>query len=108
MRSNLEKSIFLEKINQEKADLLYAEIDRNPFFEGTANKEDRSNMNVCFLITEKKLEERFNKLCFNAGISGLKGHRSVGGYRASIYNALPLESLNVLVDSMKEFELSQE
>jgi len=97
----------IEKINKEKANLLYAEIDRNPLFKGTANKEDRSNMNVCFLITEINLEERFNTLCINAGISGLKGHRSVGGYRASMYNAMPIESIQLLVDIMKKIENEQ-
>ncbi len=97
----------IEKINKEKANLLYEEIDRNPFFKGTANKEDRSNMNVCFLITKINLEERFNTLCLNAGISGLKGHRSVGGYRASMYNAMPIESIQLLVDIMKKIEKEQ-
>ena len=66
--------------------MLYSEIDRNPLFEGVANKEDRSIMNVTFTLTNSSLEDKFNVLCQEAGISGLKGHRSVGGYRASIYN----------------------
>jgi len=94
----------IEKINQEKADLLYNEIDRNPLFEGTANKEDRSNMNVCFLLTESSKETQFNEMWNDAGISGIKGHRSVGGYRASIYNAMPKESIQVLVDVMQKLE----
>ena len=94
----------IEKINQEKADLLYSEIDRNPLFVGTANKEDRSNMNVCFLLKDKNKEKRFNQMCEDTGISGIKGHRSVGGYRASIYNAMPIESIKVLIDVMKKLE----
>jgi phosphoserine aminotransferase len=94
----------IEKINQVKADLLYDEIDRNPLFEGTANKEDRSNMNVCFLLTDSSKEEVFNSMWNAAGISGINGHRSVGGYRASIYNAMPIESIQVLVTIMKELE----
>ena len=94
----------IEKINQAKADLLYGEINRNPLFEGTAAKEDRSNMNVCFLLTDSSKEEEFNKMWNEAGISGIKGHRSVGGYRASMYNAMPIESVQVLVDVMKKLE----
>ena len=94
----------IEKINQAKADLLYAEIDRNPLFEGTAAKEDRSNMNVCFLLTDSCKEEAFNTMWNAAAISGIKGHRSVGGYRASMYNAMPIESVQVLVDVMKRLE----
>lgn len=94
----------IEKINQEKANLLYDEIDNNPVFIGTANKEDRSNMNVCFLLTDSNKEKLFNKLCDNAGINGIKGHRSVGGYRASIYNAMPIESVQTLVDVMQKLK----
>ena len=94
----------IEKINQKKADLLYTEIDRNPLFEGTANKEDRSNMNACFLLTDNTKEELFNNMWNEAGISGIKGHRSVGGYRASIYNAMPIESVQILVDIMRKLE----
>ena len=94
----------IEKLNQEKSDLLYAEIDRNPLFEGSAAKEDRSNMNVCFLLKNIIKEDEFNTLWNAAGINGIKGHRSVGGYRASMYNALPLESVQVLVDIMKNLE----
>ena len=95
---------WIENINQQKADLLYHEIDRNPLFEGAANKEDRSNMNVTFLLTDESKEEQFNKMWNEAGINGLKGHRSVGGYRASMYNALPLESVEVLINVMKKLE----
>jgi len=94
----------IEKINQAKADLLYGEIDRNPLFEGTAAKEDRSNMNVCFLLTDSSKEETFNTMWNAAGISGIKGHRSVGGYRASMYNAMPIESVQVLVDVMEKLK----
>ena len=94
----------IEKINQAKADLLYGEIDRNPLFEGTAAREDRSNMNVCFLLTNSSKEEAFNTMWNETGISGIKGHRSVGGYRASMYNAMPIESVQVLVDVMKKLE----
>ena len=94
----------LGKRNQAKADLLYGEIDRNPLVVGYANKEDRSLMNVVFNLTDENTKERFDALCKEANISGIKGHRSVGGYRASIYNALPLESVQVLVDVLKEFE----
>lgn len=94
----------LGKRNQAKSDLLYGEIDRNPLVVGYANKEDRSLMNVVFNLTDESTKERFDALCKEANISGIKGHRSVGGYRASIYNALPLESVQVLVDVLKEFE----
>lgn len=95
---------WIEKINQQKADLLYNEIDRNPLFVGTVAEEDRSNMNVCFLLKDAALEPEFDTVWKKANISGIRGHRDVGGYRASLYNALPLESVQVLVDAMKEFE----
>ena len=94
----------IERKNQEKADLLYSEIDRNNLFEGTANIEDRSNMNVTFTLKDETLKETFDNMLVDANISGLKGHRSVGGYRASMYNALPIESVQVLVDVMKKLE----
>ena len=97
----------IEKVNQEKADLLYGEIDRNQLFEGTAAMEDRSNMNVCFLLTNIGKEQEFNTMWNAAGISGIKGHRSVGGYRASMYNAMPIESVEVLIDIMKKLEQNQ-
>lgn len=93
----------MEKANQAKADLLYAEIDANPMFEGTTAKEDRSNMNVTFVMKDETHKEAFDQLWNEAGIIGLKGHRSVGGFRASMYNALPLSSVEVLVNVMKEF-----
>lgn len=94
----------IEKINQAKADLLYGEIDRNPLFTGYADKADRSRMNVTFNPVEGANEELFNQMWKAAGINGLNGHRSVGGYRASMYNALPVESVQVLVEVMQEFE----
>jgi len=91
----------IEKLNNEKAGILYDEIDRNPLFEGVANKEDRSNMNVTFVLTDESKKDKFDSMWKEAGISGINGHRSVGGYRASIYNAMPIESIQVLVDIMK-------
>jgi phosphoserine aminotransferase len=96
----------IEKINEQKAALLYSEIDRNPLFKGTAEVEDRSNMNATFVLIDESLTEKFDAMWKAAGISGLTGHRSVGGYRASMYNALSLESVQVLVDVMKELEVS--
>jgi len=90
------------QLNRAKADLLYTEIDRNPLFEGFAKTEDRSDMNVTFNLTDNSHKERFDLLWKAANINGLNGHRSVGGYRASIYNALPIESVQVLVDVMKQ------
>ena len=90
--------------NQKKASLIYDEIDRNPLFEGFARSVDRSNMNATFNLKNEEQAEVFDSLWNNASISGLKGHRSVGGYRASIYNALPIESVKVLVDCMQELE----
>ena len=96
----------MQKMNQEKAALLYNEIDRNPLFEGTAEKDSRSLMNICFVMTEKykHLEDAFMNLAKERGMIGIKGHRSVGGFRASTYNALPKESVQALVDCMQEFE----
>lgn len=93
----------MEEKNQAKADLLYNEIDTNPLFEGTAAKEDRSNMNVTFTLTDDSLADAWNAEWNKAGIVGLKGHRSVGGYRASMYNALELDSVKVLVNLMRDF-----
>ncbi|MFK8275345.1 3-phosphoserine/phosphohydroxythreonine transaminase [Capnocytophaga cynodegmi] len=94
----------LEKLNKDKAELLYSEIDRNPLVEGYATKEDRSLMNVSFFLKDQSMEQKFDTLWKNADISGLKGHRNLGGYRASIYNAMPIESVQVLVDVLKELE----
>jgi len=90
--------------NQRKANLLYSEIELNPLFNGYALKKDRSLMNATFTLAEQSLKDSFDQMCQEAGISGLAGHRSVGGYRASLYNALPLESVGVLVDVMSELE----
>ena len=95
---------WIEKLNSQKAELLYNEIDRNTLFVGTTAKEDRSKMNACFLLNKPELEPEFDKVWKDANISGIRGHRDVGGYRASMYNALPLESVQELVDVMKEFE----
>jgi len=94
----------MEKRNAEKADLLYNEIDRNPLFKGFAEVEDRSPMNATFNLTNESKKEAFDKLWKDAGINGLNGHRSVGGYRASMYNALDLESVKVLVEAMQQLE----
>lgn len=101
------KSIGLEAMetrNKAKADLLYAEIDRNSLFTGTVANEDRSRMNVNFVLTNKEYEAEFLKFCESKNLSGLKGHRSVGGLRASLYNALEIESVQALVNAMQEFE----
>jgi phosphoserine aminotransferase len=96
----------IQKLNEEKAALLYEEIDRNPLFEGTAVKEDRSLMNICFVMTENyaDLAPQFLEFAKSKGMVGIKGHRLVGGFRASTYNALPKESVQALVDCMREFE----
>ena len=83
--------------------MFYGEVDSNPMFTGTCAIEDRSPMNACFLLKNPELEEEFMKMTKEAGIVGIKGHRSVGGFRASMYNALPLESVKVLTSVMKEF-----
>ncbi len=95
---------YIEKINNEKANLLYKEIDRNSLFTGIANREDRSIMNVTFSILEKEKEKIFEDECLKNKISGLKGHRSVGGYRASIYNAMPINSIKTLINVMQKVE----
>ena len=94
------------KMNKAKAELLYNEIDRNTMFMGTAEKEDRSLMNICFVMTEnyKDKEDAFMDFAKSKGMVGIKGHRSDGGFRASTYNALPIESVQALVDCIKEFE----
>lgn len=96
----------IHEVNKKKAELLYGEIDRNPLFKGTAAVEDRSIMNVCFVMAEgyEHLQDEFMSFAKAKGMTGIKGHRSVGGFRASIYNACPLESVQALVDCMKEFE----
>ncbi len=96
----------MNKRNNEKASAMYNEIDRNKLFKGTVAKEDRSIMNVCFVMNDeyKDLEVEFLEFASSKGMIGIKGHRSVGGFRASLYNALDIESVNALVDVMKEFE----
>ena len=94
----------IEKINNEKANLLYNEIDRNSLFTGTVAKEDRSKMNVSFVMNDVEKEKAFLNFATENNIIGIKGHRSVGGFRASLYNAMPLESVEYLVGLMKEFE----
>ncbi len=94
----------IEEVNEKKAKLIYSEIDLNPLFNGFAREEDRSNMNATFTLAEEGLKDTFDSMWKEAGINGLNGHRSVGGYRASMYNALSLESVGVLVDVMSELE----
>jgi phosphoserine aminotransferase len=94
----------IAKVNQRKAAKLYAEIDRTGFYRPTANKDDRSLMNVTFRLPSEALEKQFVKESTTAGFDGLKGHRSVGGMRASIYNAFPEDGIDGLVDFMREFE----
>ena len=96
----------MERRAIEKADMLYGEIDRNKLFVGTAAKEDRSRMNICFVMAPEyaNLEADFLKFATDRGMEGIKGHRSVGGFRASCYNALPKESVQALIDCMQEFE----
>ena len=96
----------IQKINQKKADMLYAEIDRNPLFVGTAAKEDRSLMNVCFVMAPgyETLQDEFLAFAKEQGMVGIKGHRSVGGFRASLYNACTVEDVQALVNCMQEFE----
>ena len=94
----------IEKLNTAKANLLYSEIDRNPLFKGAAVTEDRSIMNATFLLQDENHAPIFDAMWKKEGISGLPGHRSVGGYRASMYNALPFESVQVLVDVMQNLE----
>jgi phosphoserine aminotransferase len=96
----------IEKLDLEKAAVLYDAIDSSRLFVGTVKEEDRSIMNVCFVMKPeyKELEKDFIDFATTRGIVGIKGHRSVGGFRASLYNAMPLESVKVLVQAMKDFE----
>ncbi len=96
----------MQKMNQEKAALLYDEIDRNALFVGTAEKDSRSLMNICFVMNDKyqDLEKEFLEFATSRGMVGIKGHRSVGGFRASTYNAMPKESVEALIGVMQEFE----
>ncbi len=97
----------MEKLNNEKASLLYNAIDNSKLFTGTVVKEDRSNMNICFVMADKELEKRFLDFAQKNNIYGIKGHRLVGGFRASLYNALPFSSVQYLVKKMEEFEADQ-
>ena len=97
----------IQQENEAKSALLYAEIDRNELFSGHAQTGSRSHMNVTFRLNDDTLASAFDSAWNAANINGLKGHRSVGGYRASMYNALPLSSVEVLVDVMREFERTQ-
>ncbi|MEM6517359.1 MAG: 3-phosphoserine/phosphohydroxythreonine transaminase [Bacteroidota bacterium] len=94
----------IEKENEKKAQLIYSEIDLNPLFKGFAAKEDRSIMNATFTLENENLKETFDTMVKEANINGINGHRSVGGYRASMYNAMSLNSVGVLVDVMSELE----
>ena len=93
----------MEKRNNEKASLLYQTIDSLPVFKGTVAREDRSKMNVCFVAQDDVLEKEFIELCQKEGMVGVKGHRSVGGFRISLYNALSIESVEAITDLMKDF-----
>lgn len=95
----------MEKINRKKAEILYNEIDSNPLFKGTAAKEDRSLMNICFVMNDgfEGLADEFRTFATERGMVGIKGHRLVGGFRASTYNAMPVEGVQALVDTMREF-----
>ena len=94
----------MEKINNEKANLLYNTIEKSSIFMPTAAKEDRSKMNICFIMPDKEMEKNFLDFSQKNNIYGIKGHRSVGGFRASLYNALPFSSVEYLVKKMEEFE----
>jgi phosphoserine aminotransferase len=91
-------------INQQKADLLYGTIDQSEFYNGTADRDSRSMMNVTFRLPSEALEQQFVAEASKNDLGGLKGHRSVGGCRASIYNPTPLSGVEALVDFMKTFE----
>lgn len=97
----------IQKNNEYKSNLLYNEIDRNELFEGTAEKDCRSKMNITFMLKDNNLEESFLKMCDDRGIVGIKGHRSVGGFRASIYNAMSIDSINYLINVMQDLEMIQ-
>ena len=94
----------MQKLNNEKAALLYNAIDNSKIFKGTVVKEDRSKMNVCFVMDDAEQEKKFLEFSKQSNIYGIKGHRLVGGFRASLYNALPLSSVKYLVEKMEEFE----
>ena len=93
----------IEQINNSKAKLFYDVLDSLPVFKGLVAKEDRSKMNAVFILEDAVLEKQFLELCKNEGMIGVKGHRTVGGFRVSMYNALPLESVKAITDLMREF-----
>ena len=95
-----------DKRAHERAEVLYAEIDRNKLFRGTVEEDSRSLMNICFVMNDeyKELEKTFFDFATERGMVGIKGHRSVGGFRASCYNAMTMEGVNALVQAMKDFE----
>jgi phosphoserine aminotransferase len=93
----------IETINDQKADLLYSTLEAVPFINLPVAKEDRSKMNVVFTMNDEKLEKEFSQLCKDNGMYGVKGHRSVGGFRISLYNALPLSSVEAVVSLIKDF-----
>jgi phosphoserine aminotransferase len=93
----------IERINEQKAQLLYDELDNNPLFYPTVAKEDRSRMNVCFVMKDTALEKEFTDFCKKEDIVGIKGHRTAGGFRVSLYNAMPMDSVRVLVEAMHHF-----
>jgi phosphoserine aminotransferase len=97
----------MEKKNDEKAALFYSTIDSIPLFKGTVKKEDRSKMNAVFIIADPSAEKEFLDICNREGMIGVKGHRTVGGFRVSMYNALELESVKALTDLMKEFAIKK-
>lgn len=94
----------MKQKSKEKSQLLYNEIDRNSCFRGTAAKENRSKVNVTFVLENEVHQAEFDEICQANGIENIKGHRTVGGYRASLYNALPIESVQALVNAMQELE----
>ena len=96
----------MDKRAHQRADLLYSEIDRNKLFHGTVAEEDRSLMSICFVMNDEyqELEKPFYEFATERGMVGIKGHRSVGGFRASCYNAMPIEGVQALVNCMKDFE----
>ena len=97
----------IQQINEEKAALLYDYLDESSLFSGTARREDRSLMNIPFVLSNESLNDTFLKEAASRGLVTLKGHRSVGGMRASIYNAMPIEGVQALVDFMKDFEVKE-
>jgi len=97
----------IEEKNRKKSDLIYYEIDRNSLFEGYTEKDDRSIMNATFTLKKANLKNKFEKLCVERGISGINGHRSVGGYRASMYNALDINSVKALTATMQQLEKTE-